>query len=65
MSSGPGAELLSRGLMFHGELGGIGHRTLEPQLSESRSLFPLQNSLACLLYLQHGFKFHRMEKVDQ
>lgn len=65
MSGGPSAELLDWGLMFHGELGDIGHRTLEPQLSESGSLFPLQNSLASLLYLQHGFKFHRMEKVDQ
>lgn len=41
MSSGPGAELFYWGLMFHVGLGGMGHRTLEPQLSESGCLFPL------------------------
>lgn len=40
MSGGPGAELLARDLMFLRELGGMGHRTFEPQLSESGSLFP-------------------------
>lgn len=65
MSGGPGAELLAWDLMFPRGIGGMDHRTLEPQLSESGSLFPLQNSLASLLSLQQEFKFLRMEKVDQ
>lgn len=40
MSGGPGDELLARDLMFPRGLGGMGHRTLQPQLSESESLFP-------------------------